>query len=342
MTTTEAPPKPELSHAVQATPQLEAPAIIEHPIEVVEMEVQDKRFDAEWPLNCDWPREIGEAYARGRGPYTVKNVTILLEEEPLELYNGWLVWQEMTEPLERRAAARIMIILDLVARAAGYGQGYPDQVECYLENGNVIKPDACIISDRLFAEKVRSVKKPDKDGKHTMLHGAPELVVEIRSPSNRRTKEKLKRQDYFDNGAQVIWDVDYKKGIIWVYEAVTPDQNQEYTGEAKISCEALFPGWKRKVADFFSQNLSAEQIVGEEAAKWRAESRSEGQSEGELATLKKMLLRQSSRRFGSEPLPADLESRLDGLDAAQLEQLEDTLATSPTLHEWLTTFPPTR
>jgi len=334
MMTTEAPPKPELLPEVQAASQVAVVPATEPAADIVEVEMEmgDQRFNAEWPLNCDWPREIGEAYERGRGPYTVKNVTILLEEEPLELYNGWLVWQEMTEPLERRAAARIMIILDLVARAAGFGQGYPDQVECYLANGNVIKPDVCIISDKLFAEKVRSVKKPDKDGTHTMLHGAPELVVEIRSPSNRRTKEKLKRQEYFDNGAQVIWDVDYKKGSIWVYAAATPEQSQEYRGEAEISCEPLFPGWKRKVADFFSTNLSAEQIVGNEAAKWRAET--------ELATLRRVVLRQSSRRFANEPLPADLESRLDQLDAAQLELLVDTLATNLTSDDWLATFPP--
>ncbi len=340
MMTTEAPPKPELSHPTQAAP--EAPATIAPAVETEMVEVAggDQRFNAEWPLNCDWPREIGEAYRRGPGPYTVKNVTILLEEEPLELYNGWLVWQEMTDAVERRVAAQIMVILDIVARAREFGQSYPDQVECYLANENVIKPDVCIISDRLFEEKVRSVKKPDKDGKHMMLYGAPELVVEIRSPSNRRTKEKLKRQDYFDNGTQVIWDVEPKKHIIWVYEAATPDQSVEYQGKAEISCEALFPGWKRKASDFFSKSLTAEQIVGEEAAKWRAESRSEGRAEGELETLKKVLLRQSSRRFASESLPADLESRLDLLDAAQLEQLADTLATSPALHDWLATFPP--
>ena len=329
MMTTQAPPKPELLPEVQTIPTT-LPAA-----ETVEVEVKDKRFDAEWPLNCDWPREIGEAYERGPGPYNVKNVTILLEEEPLELYNGWLVWQEMTDAVERRAA-QIMVILDLVARAAGFGQSYPDQVECYLANGNVIKPDVCIISDGLFEEKVRSVKKPDKDGRHLMLHGAPELVVETRSPSNRRNKEKLKRQDYFDNGTQVIWDVEPKKQIIWVYEAATPDQSVEYKGKAEISCEALFPGWKRKAADFFSKSLTAEQIVGDEAAKWRKESR----AASELATLRQIIMLQVSSRFpdvlASRP---DLETRLAGYTVEQLTGLLQSFATSTSAVEWSATLP---
>ena len=315
--------------------------------ETIEVEVKDKRNR---PLNCDWPREIGEAYERGRGPYTIKNVMILLEEEPLELYNGWLVWQEMTDLIERGVAANIQEILSIVARARGFGQGYPDQVECYLANGNVIKPDVCIISDRLFEEKVRAVKKSDKSRRHLVLHGAPELVVETRSPSNRRNKEKLKRQDYFDNGTQVIWDVEPKQNIIWVYEAATPDQAVEYQGEAEISCEALFPGWKRKVADFFSRHLSAEQIVGEEAAKWRAESRSEGRSEGhaegrsegraegELATLRQIILLQVSSRF-PDLLGTDLETKLTGYTAKQLTGLLQNLVTSANAAGWLATFP---
>ena len=327
MATIEAPARPELSPQTQAALQPETIAATQPIAEMLEVEVEDKRNR---PLNCDWPREIGEAYARGRGPYTVKNVTILLEEEPLELYNGWLVWQEMTDLIERGVTANIQEILSIVARARGFGRGYPDQVECYLANGNVIKPDVCVISDQLFEEKVRSVKKADKDGKHLMLHGAPELVVETRSPSNRRYKEKLKRQDYFDNGTQVIWNVDPQKQIIWVYEAATPDQAVEYQGEAEISCEALFPDWKRKVADFFNRHLSAEQVVGEEAVKWRAET--------ELATLRQIIMLQVGSRF-PDALRPNLESKLVGYTAEQLTGLLQTLVSSASAAEWLATLP---
>src|SRR5262245_16268046 len=65
-----------------------------------------------------WPRDILEAYARDRGPYTVENAETILEEEPVELYNGWLVWQEMTNPKERRIVANLQSMLDIPARKA--------------------------------------------------------------------------------------------------------------------------------------------------------------------------------------------------------------------------------
>ena len=198
----------------------------------------------------------------GRGHYTVQNAAFLLgREEPLELYNGWLVWQAMTDPPERRIAANIQVILDLVARAAGFGQAYPDQLECVMVNGDTVKPDLCIISNGLFEQKVRPVKKPDKEGKHLKLYGSPELVIEIHAPSNTRAGERKKRDGYFASGAKIIWNVDPKREKIWVYEPDNQEQGTEFAGETEISCP-LFPGWKRQTADFFSKNLTAEQIRG--------------------------------------------------------------------------------
>lgn len=75
-----------------------------------------------------WPRNILEAYARYPGPYTIENAETILAEEPVELYNGWLVWQEMTDVTERRVVATIQAMLDISARKAGFGQALPDQL----------------------------------------------------------------------------------------------------------------------------------------------------------------------------------------------------------------------
>ena len=288
------------------------------------------RDDQDWPNSSHWPHNILEAYNRGRGHYTVQNVAFLLEEEPLELYNGWLVWQAMTDPPERRIAANIQVILDLVARAAGFGQAYPDQLECVMVSGDTVKPDLCIISNGLFEQKVRPVKKPDKEGKHLKLYGSPELVVEIHSPSNTRAGERKKRDGYFTSGAKIIWNVDPKREKIWVYEPDNQEQGTEYAGETEIGCP-LFPGWKRQTADFFSKNLTAEQIVGQIAVEWRADER--------IKAIQEMLLRQARGRFANEQLPADLEARLSSLNVEQLMELADTVATSSNLTVWLESFP---
>src|SRR6266550_3849492 len=85
-----------------------------------------------------WPRDLLAAHDRDAGPYTIENAETILEEEPVELYNGWLVCQAMTDLTERRVVANLQAMLDLSARKVGFGQALPDQVECLLNNGDVV------------------------------------------------------------------------------------------------------------------------------------------------------------------------------------------------------------
>ncbi len=295
----------------------------------------------------NWPLDIEAAYRRDPGPYTAASVWVLLDEEPLELFNGWLVWQEMTNLEERRIANIIQVILDLAARWVGFGQAYPDQAECEMQNGAVFKPDVCVISNKRYDLQA----KPVAEGlDHIVLKGSPELVVEIRSPSNRRTQERRKRLTYFENGAEVIWDVDPIKPKIWVYEVEKPEVGREFSEQDEITCERLLLNWKRMVSDFFAKDLSAEDIAGQAAVEWRSESHAEGKAEGreegravgreegELTALRKILLLQAQIRYGETALPAGLEARLGLYNSAQLTGLAATIATSPTLEEWLASF----
>ncbi|MEI6045242.1 MAG: hypothetical protein WCS37_12900, partial [Chloroflexota bacterium] len=89
--------------------------------------------------------------------------------------------------------------------------------------------------------------------------------------------------------------------------------------------------------------LTAEDIVGQAAKEWRAESEASGKTrgrmEGQLETLRMMLLLQAGLRFGTEKLPTDLGARLERYAVAQLIALVGTIATSLTLEEWLNSFP---
>jgi hypothetical protein len=176
-----------------------------------------------------------------------------------------------------------------------------------------------------------------------VLKSGPELVVEIRSPSNRRTKELQKRRVYFLSGTLVVWDVDPVAHKIWVFEAENPQQAQEYNATDIITCERLLPGWRRQVADFFTKELSVEQVVGQVAEEWRAESheqgRAEGQTVGELKALRDVLLRQARLKFGAENLPGDLEARLSRCTVEELTNLADGVAIVSTLEQWLVAFP---
>ena len=162
----------------------------------------------------DWLHDPLEAEARKLGPYTVADMEIYLEEYEfsVELYNGWVVWQQMTDKNERTVASTIQSMLDISARKAGFGQVLPDQTECRLDEGNDIIPDAALISwPRLKKDFI--LHGPNQ---RPLLIKCPELVIESRSPSNWRKQERLKREKYFAHGTQIIWDVDEPNKRIYV------------------------------------------------------------------------------------------------------------------------------
>ncbi|MEZ4868974.1 MAG: Uma2 family endonuclease [Caldilineaceae bacterium] len=286
----------------------------------------------------EWPIDLLEAYARPHGPYTVDNAEGLLDESSVELYHGWLVQQEMTTPRERRVVATLQSMLDVSARKVGFGQMLPDQLECLLNDGSVIKPDCSLISwTRLDSDVI-----PYGSRKHLILQGCPELVVESRSPSNWRAQERRKRELYFTHGTQLVWDVDEESQEIWAWYAHSPDQPRYFGPNDELHCEPLLPSWRRRVADIFAEHASAEAVVGEVAVIWRAEGRTEGievgRAEGIEAGMSQMLLSLLPTlvraTYGEEP-PADLVTRLRACNLAQLQQLQTALASTPTLTAWL-------
>jgi Uma2 family endonuclease len=270
--------------------------------------------------NASLPRDLLEASQRAPGPFTFDNAFDWLNDHPLELMNGWLVWDKMTDFDERTFANNIEVILDIAARMANYGQAYPDQIECKLNEGPLIKPDVCVVSNERRIRQVRSTGRGRRRRK--LLHGTPELVVELRSPSNTREADAFKRSRYFANGTLLVWDVEPRHRFIQVWHANSPDTFVQYNEGDVITCE-LFPSWSHPVADFFAVGQSAEAMIGQLSERIQVRT-----IQGTLRVL-------LEARFGAENLPPDLTERLANFSSAQLEALVATAGTAPTLQDWL-------
>ncbi len=230
----------------------------------------------------DWLDDPLQAMARDLGPYTVVDMEMYLDDDySVELYHGWVVWRPMTDTNERIVVSTIQDMLSVPARKAGFGQVLPDQTECRLDEGTDIIPDAALVSWQRLEEAVM-LHGPNQ---RSLLIKCPELVVEVRSPSNWRKQERLKRDMYFAHGTLIVWDVDEKNKRIYGYRVENPDTPTVYGLDDIIDCEPLLPGWKRRVADIFDKQASAEALIGEVAA----EIRQEGVQEGIVSVAQNML-----------------------------------------------------
>jgi len=80
---------------------------------------------------------------------------------------------------------------------------------------------------------------------------APDLAVEILSPSNTRNEMARKLDEYFRAGVRLVWYVDPKAREVRVYES--PEAPAVLTAGHVLDGGAVLPGFRLPLADFFAQ-----------------------------------------------------------------------------------------
>ena len=78
---------------------------------------------------------------------------------------------------------------------------------------------------------------------------APDLAVEILSPSNTRKEIRAKIREYFFNGSKLVWVVDPEAETLSVYRE--PDASTTLEGEREVACDDVLPGFRCRVSDLF-------------------------------------------------------------------------------------------
>jgi Uma2 family endonuclease len=137
-----------------------------------------------------------------------------------ELIAGKIVHLISTGRKPSRVAFRIARSLDDYARAAGRGEAYPDNtgfvVDVLSSGRQSFSPDASYHLGPFPANEMR------------FLEGAPVFAVEVRSQNDygeaAETQMAAKRADYFEAGAEVVWDVDPLHESVRKFAAADPER----------------------------------------------------------------------------------------------------------------------
>lgn len=114
-------------------------------------------------------------------------------------------------------------------------------------------------SDVLFTDD--RILNPDiyfvREARRTILtdygaSGAPDLVVEILSPSTATMDLGRKREIYAESGVEEFWVVSPKTRSVEVYRfGENPAEPILVRTETEVLTSTLFPGWELAVADIF-------------------------------------------------------------------------------------------
>jgi len=136
---------------------------------------------------------------------------------------------------------RISSALLHFAEARSLGEVFDSQTGFRLAEDLLLSPDVSFVSK----ERLKKIfPAPDK-----FLAGAPDLVVEVLSPSDRMRQVNRKLDHYFEHGTKLAWLVNWPKQQVHIY---TADSIESLTNLDDVLTGGLvLPGFKCKLRKIF-------------------------------------------------------------------------------------------
>lgn len=158
------------------------------------------------------------------GPYTLEDYLLLPDDRRVELIDG--VFYDMASPTtihQSIAGFLYTNFLDYVMKNKGpcYPFIAPVDVQLDCDDKTVIQPDVLIVCDRC---KYRNGR----------VFGAPDLVVEVLSPSSKKKDMQIKLSKYYDAGVREYWIVDPEKKKLVQYDMEHMELPSVYNAESTI------------------------------------------------------------------------------------------------------------
>ncbi len=139
--------------------------------------------------------------------------------------------------------ARLIIVLGGFVHGKKLGVVCGSSAGYWIKSGNLRSPDVSFIAK----ERLQGLKYAPKK----FFHGAPDLVVEILSPSDSVEGLHEKIVEYFESGARLIWVLNPQEQTILVYHTPQPDLLLR-TGDS-ISGGDVIPGFSLLLSELFAE-----------------------------------------------------------------------------------------
>ena len=158
-----------------------------------------------------------------QGHYTLDDYYALPDERRVELIDG--VIYDMAAPTKTHQVILMELFLQLHACAENHPECElfvaPFDVRLDNDNRTMVQPDLLVICN-------------DKDPDVRRINGAPDLIIEILSPSTRSKDMFLKLNKYRNAGVREYWIIDPDRQQILVYDLTLDSFRDKYSFSDKV------------------------------------------------------------------------------------------------------------
>ncbi len=129
-----------------------------------------------------------------QGPFTYADYLLTPDDVRYELINGELIMAPAPVPRHQRVGMRFSNRMGPFIDENALGELFAAPIDVYLSDTNLVQPDILFIS----AARAHIITE-------TNIHGAPDLVIEIASPSTQDDDRTVKRELYERFGVLEYW-----------------------------------------------------------------------------------------------------------------------------------------
>jgi Uma2 family endonuclease len=187
-----------------------------------------------------------------RKPMSTTSTALMTAEELMELPDDGFRYELINGELEKmpppglphgRIAFRLSVFLGKFILDHGLGEGFAAETGFKLTSNpdTVLAPDFAFVTNERFT----AVGKTEGYGV-----GAPDLAVEVLSPSDRPGKVKEKISRWFSFGTKQVWIVDPKHRTVTVYRSTI--DTTTFSGSDYLESQNLLPGFRISLEKIFT------------------------------------------------------------------------------------------
>ena len=183
------------------------------------------------------------AEAKPKTKLTSEDYLTTSDDERWELLDGELVKPLSPNTAHQTLAFHLVLTLGNFVQEKGLGQVRFAPYDVVLSNFDVLQPDVLFVS----AEREHIIS-------HENIQGAPDLVVEILSPSTASRDWRIKLDLYAEHGVLEYWVVDPDAQRVWVMTrregALVEVGNY---GREDVLASPILPGFSVSLDKVFSE-----------------------------------------------------------------------------------------
>jgi len=189
--------------------------------------------------------EVGGRSLKSKGPFWTDAELLTLStnsDVKYELWDGKIIPMSPAGPKHGAIIARLSYHLGAHVYENKLGEMFDGQTGFRLGLQHCFQPDISFVS----RERLKLILPHGIEG---MFHAAPDLAVEVLSPSDSITKTEKKMLLYLAHGARLGWMIDMKNKTVRVYRPGHPFEFLK--GEKTLNGNSVLPGFRISLAKIF-------------------------------------------------------------------------------------------